>query len=195
LIEINAAPRPGAMLPRMAKYFATVAFCALLAGCADMVVVNDPVTQPNYLLGEENYAARNGAIRVEVAGETFGLPPDRFADLVVGQMRAGYYRHGFFTREASRATDPRYRIVMMFNPDPGLSANALCAAPVPPAPAPRNPAARSSLLAAFCAGGEARSEIQGWVRLSGVEDANFARLVDAVTARIFPRRDIRQERL
>ena len=134
-------------------------------------------------------------VTVEVAGDTFGLAPEPFAELVVKQMRAGYYRHDFFTREASPATDPRYKIVMMFNPHPSVSGAALCAAPQPLPPEPRRAEERSSLLAAFCAGGEARSEINGWVRLSGVDDRNFPRLIDRVTAGIFPRRDIRQERL
>ena len=182
-----------ALAVALVALFAVVA--AALGGCGESVVVNDPVTQPNYVRGEENYAARNGAIRVEVAGDTFGLAPDAFADLVVKQMRAGYYRHDFFTREASPATDPRYKIVMMFNPHPSVSGAALCAAPQPLPPALRRAEERTSLLAAFCAGSEARSEINGWVRLSGVDDRNFPRLIDRVTAGIFPRRDIRQERL
>src|SRR6185369_2664907 len=91
-----------------------------LAGCADIVVVNDPLTQPNYIMGEERYAARNGSIRVEVGGETFGVAPEIFAARVVDEMRRAYYRHDFFTREASEATDPRYKIVMMFNPEPAV---------------------------------------------------------------------------
>lgn len=177
------------------NWFIITAIGTALSGCGGIVVVNDPVTQPNYIAGEENYAARNGSIRVEVAGDSFGLEQDRFADLVVNQMRVGYYRHGFFTREASGATDPRYKIVMMFNPDPSVSGDALCSSPQPLKPVPRTPDETSSLLAAFCAGPMARSEINGWVRLSGVQDRNFAQLIDRVTAGIFPRRDIRRERL
>ena len=179
----------------MKKFLVIASVGVPLSGCADVVVVNDPVTEPNYFLGEENYAARNGAIRTEVAGDTFGLAPEQFADLVVNRMRAGYYRHDFFTREASRATDPFYKIVMMFNPHPGVSGAELCSSPQPPAVSPRGPEERTSLLAAFCAGSMARSEINGWVRLSGVQDPNFSRLIDQVTVNIFPRRDIRMERL
>jgi len=164
-----------------------------LSSCADIVTVNDPVTQPNYIMGEERYAARNGSIRVEVAGDTFGLAPEPFAERVVNQMRRGYYRHDFFTREASSATDPRYKIVMMFNPAPGVSGHDLCAAPQPLPP--QAPETRTSLLAAFCGGPVALSDVNGWVRLSGVEDPKFAELIDGVTNHIFPRRDPRQERL
>jgi hypothetical protein len=181
------------MPPAIRSWVPALLAAAVLSGCADIVVVNDPVTQPNYIMGEEKYAARNGSIRVEVAGDTFGLAPEAFAERVVHQMRHGYYRHDFFTREASRATDPRYKIVMMFNPDPGISGNELCATaePLPP----RAPVERTSLLAAFCGGPVALSEVNGWVRLSGVEDPRFAELIGSVTDHIFPRRDARQERL
>jgi hypothetical protein len=168
---------------------------AALSGCADIVVVNDPISQPNYIMGEERYAARNGSIRVEVGGEMFGLTPETFASRVVDEMRRGYYRHEFFTREASASTDPRYKIVMMFNPDPAVGGRELCAAPQLPSPAPRNRAERTTLLAAFCGGPVALSDVTGWVRLAGVDDPNFTKLVDAVTNHIFPRRDPRMERL
>jgi hypothetical protein len=168
-----------------------VAVPLLLAGCAQVVMVNDPVTHPNYVKDEELYAARNGAIRVEVDGDTFGLPRDQFVDLVVNRMRTSYYRHDMFTREASRATDPRYKIVMMFNPDPAVSGNNLCAAAQPFAPVPRTTGTRSVLLAAFCGGTLALSENEGRVALSGIDDPNFFRLVDQVTATLFPKTDIR----
>ena len=175
-------------LPHLAT---AVAFARLLAACSEIVVVNDPVTHPNYVKNEELYAARNGSIRVEVDGDTFGLPRERFADLVVNRMRASYYRHDMFTREASRATDPRYKIVMMFNADRAVSGNNLCAAAQPFAPVPRAAGERTVLLAAFCGGTMALSENSGWVALSGVDDPNFVRLVDQVTAGIFAKTDIR----
>jgi len=165
----------------------------MLAGCSNVVMVSDPVTHPNYIFGDETYAGRNGAIRVEVAGDTFGMPRDQFAQLVVDQMNKGYFRHGLFTLEASRATDPRYKIVMMFNPDPAVSGRALCEAAQPYQPVPRAPGERSVLLAAFCGGPMAISENTGWVALSGVQDPNFPRLVDQVTLTLFPRTDIRRD--
>lgn len=172
-------------------WVAAVAMLVLLAACAQVVMVSDPVTHPNYVKNEELYAARNGAIRIEVDGDTFGLPREQFADLVVNRMRTTYYRHDMFTREASRATDPRYKIVMMFNPDPAVSGNNLCAAAQPFAPVPRAAGERSVLLAAFCGGTMALSENSGWVALSGVDDPNFPRLVDQVTASLFAKTDIR----
>jgi hypothetical protein len=168
------------------------ALAAVLAGCGS-VAVNDPIASPAYVQDEELYAARGGALRVEVAGDTFGLPPERFADLVVDTMRNRYYRRGFFTREASRATDPRYRVVMMFNPYRGVSGHALCAAPQPYQPAPRAPGERTSLLAAFCGGPDALSETNGWAVVSGPDDPRFAELVMAVTNTVFPRVDQRRD--
>jgi hypothetical protein len=178
-------------MKRFGKWAALAAAYVSLGGCSQIVIVSDPVTHPNYVKDEELYAARNGAIRVEVDGDTFGLPREQFADLVVDRMRASYYRHDMFTREASRATDPRYKIVMMFNADPAVSGNNLCAAAQPFAPVPRPKGERSVLLAAFCGGTLALSENSGWVALSGVDDPNFVRLVDQVTATLFPKTDIR----
>jgi len=81
-------------------------------------------------------------------------------------MRRAYYRHDFFTREASEATDPRYKIVMMFNPEPAVGGRELCAAAQLPRPLPRNTAERTVLLAAFCGGPVALSDVSGWVRLA-----------------------------
>jgi hypothetical protein len=167
-------------------------FAALaLAGC-DAVIVSEPVQHNYYTAGEEDYAARNGAIRVEVAGDTFGMGREEFANEVVAWMRGGYYRHDFFTREASRATDPRYKIVMMFNPDPAVSGTALCAAAQPYQPVPPAPGGRTSLLAAFCGRGLALSEAQGWVPVSGVRDPKLAELITRVTNSLFPKFDVRQ---
>jgi hypothetical protein len=107
-------------------------------------------------------------------------------------MNAGYYRHDFFALAASPKTDPNYKIVMMFNPASAVSGNTLCAKSqsLPP-----TPVTRASLLAAFCRGDVAISESNGWVRLSGPEDPNFARLIDAVTLTLFPRADIRRQPL
>ena len=172
------------------SWIALLVAALVSAGCSDVVIVNDPVTHPNYVYGDENYAARNGAIRVEVVGDTFGLPQEKFADRVVTQMRAGYYRHDFFTLESSRATDPRYKIVMMFNPHASVSGSALCSASQPFPPVPRAPGERTSLLAAFCGGPVAISETNGWVALSGVDDPNFSRLIDRVTNSLFPKSDL-----
>ena len=177
----------------MKSWLPVLVIGAALASCADIVVVNDPVSQPNYIMGEERYAARNGSIRVEVGGETFGLAPDAFAARVVDEMRRGYYRHDFFTGEASAATDPRYKIVMMFNPDRAVGGAEVCSAPQIPSPTARNPAERTVLLAAFCGGSVALSEMTGWVRLAGADDPRFAELINRVTNSIFPRRDPRQE--
>jgi hypothetical protein len=171
---------------------ALLAASLLLAGCS-AVMVNDPVQHNNYTANEELYAARNGAIRVEVDGETFGLPREEFADRVVATMRARYYRHDMFTREASRATDPRYKIVMMFNPDPAVSGYALCSAPQPYQPVPLAPGERVRLLAAFCGGALPLSDVQGWAPVGGAMDATLYELVARVTNSLFPKYDVRRD--
>jgi len=165
-----------------------------LEGCAGVVIVNDPIHNPVYVYGDEYYAARGGSIRVEVNGETFGVPREQFATLVVDRMRAAFYRHDLFTREASRATDPRYKIVMMFDPDPAVSGYALCAAAQPFQPVPHAPGQTTVLLAAFCGGAEVISETSGRVigGVTGAEDPKFAELVGKVANSIFPKTDNRQ---
>jgi hypothetical protein len=80
-------------------------------------------------------------------------------------------------------TDPRYRVVMMFNPHRSVGGQALCAAPQPYQPVPRAPGEKS----------EALSETNGWAVVAGPDDPRFVELVMAVTNSVFPRKDLRQD--
>jgi hypothetical protein len=162
-----------------------------LAACGNMVTVTDPVHPLHYVQDDELYAGRNGGIRVEVDGSTFGLPADQFAQRVVDIMRASYYRRDWFTLAPSRATDPRFRIVMMFNPDPGLSANEMCAAPQPFQPVAKAPGETTVLFAAFCGTTEALSETTGraYGGVTGVDDPKFRELVAKVTNSVIAKND------
>jgi hypothetical protein len=162
-----------------------------LGACGGMVTVTDPVHPLHYVQDDELFAARNGGIRVEVDGTTFGLPADQFAARVVDTMRATYYQHDWFTLAASRATDPRYRIVMMFNPDPAVSGNNLCTTPQPFQPIAKAPGEATVLLAAFCGGTGAISETTGraYGGVTGVDDPKFRELVAKVTQSVIPKND------
>ena len=169
-----------------------ILICLLaLCGCSGVVMLNEPIHN-NFVDGDELYATRNGAIRVEVEGDTFGMPQEDFANLVVARMRAAYFRHEIFTRETSRATDPRFKVVMMFNPDPAVSGRALCEASRPYLPVPQT---TTTLLAAFCGGTEAISEVAGRVigGVAGPQDVKFAELVAKVTNSVFPKADNKQD--
>lgn len=167
---------------------------ATLAGCSG-VIINAPTHNPSYVMGDEDYAARNGAIRVEVAGDMLGVPRDQFANRVVSEMRAGYYRKDktMFSAQASQETDPRYKIVMMFSPAPPVSPNDLCLG-TNLQTAPRQPGDSLTLLASFCSGTLAISEVRGRVgHVAGVQDPNFASLVREVIGYLFPRDDNRRD--
>jgi hypothetical protein len=165
-----------------------------LTAC-NAVTVSDPIHPLHYVQDDETYAARSGGIRVEVDGNTFGLPREQFATQVVDVMRASYYRHDWFTLAASRATDPHYKVVMMFDPDPAVSGQTLCAAPQPLQPVPPAPGGTTHLLAAFCGGTEAISETMGraYGGVAGVNDPKFRELVARVTNSVFPRADQRRD--
>ncbi len=169
--------------------WAVCAVALALAACDRQVVVNSPASNPRYFPNEEHYAARNGAIRVEVAGDTLGVPHERFAEMVVAEMRRGQPalpQPGFVTR-GSRMTDPTYRVVAMFSPPTWLSADELCSHRPPP-PAPRAAGQELELLQAFCRAGEASSEAHGRVSVSaaGANDPAFGALVRQVTLNLFP---------
>jgi hypothetical protein len=173
----------------------TVCAASLVLAACEQVVVNAPATNPRYFGGEESYAARNGALRVEVAGATLGVPQDRFTQMVVAEMRRGNTRlpRPGFVAESSPMTDPRYKVVMMFDAPAWLSADNLCS-DRPPPPAPHAPGERLRLLASFCRAGEASSEAHGSAPVSaGVDDPNFAALVRQVTLNLFPTHDDRHD--
>jgi hypothetical protein len=181
------------MEPSMTRSMTILIALAALAGLAgcDSVIINNQTVQTTYRNGDEDYAARFGAIRVEVLGETFGVPPDRFASLVVAQMReAGHHpEKTMFTTEASRETDPRFKIVMMFNPATAVSGDGLCNGAQQREP---RPAGSVKLLAAFCGGNALISESAGRAgRITRVEDPQFHQLVEAVTQGLFPTSDFR----
>jgi hypothetical protein len=158
-------------------------------------MINAPVHNPHYVLGDDDYAARNGAIRVEVAGDTLGTPREEFTGRVVTDMRAGYYRKDktMFSAQASAETDPRYKIVMMFSPAPPVSPNDLCLGNNLKME-PRQSGDSLTLLAAFCSGTLAISEVRGRVgSVANVHDPNFSRLVGEVITYLFPRHDNRTD--
>jgi hypothetical protein len=167
---------------------------AALGGCGG-VIVNAPIHNPSYVMGDEDYASRNGAIRVEVAGDMLGVPRDEFATRVVSEMRAGYYRKDktMFSAQPSQETDPRYKIVMMFSPATPVSPNDLCLGSNLQTSA-RQAGDSLTLLASFCSGTLAISEVRGTVgQVAGIQDPNFSRLVREVIWYLFPRYDNRRD--
>jgi hypothetical protein len=78
---------------------------------------------------------------------------------------------------------------MMFDADISVSGQNLCAATQPFRPVPPAPGETNRLLAAFCGGTEAISEVAGWAYggVKGVEDPLFRNLVARVTNSIFPK--------
>src|SRR5678815_615050 len=88
---LSTRPDTGDVVKQLFHLATAVTLPLVLVSCAQVITINDPVTHPSYVKNEELYAARNGSIRVEVDGDTFGLPREQFADLVVNRMRATYY--------------------------------------------------------------------------------------------------------
>jgi hypothetical protein len=149
---------------------------ALVAGCGD-----GPATQAGGYRSPAAWssfihATAEGPLLLEVHGDPFHLPPDEFRRAVAAAMTGAIPARPFqFTLSPEQAAHPRFRVVVAFDPPPGLDAAALCAGQAATAAKASD---RVSLLAAFCQGDAVLASVAGWVaKVAGPEDARFRRLM------------------
>jgi hypothetical protein len=157
----------------------------LLAAC-DGVVVTEPVGAQRYSNGDFEYAARNGEMKTEVAGNPFGGTAPNFAPLVTEYMQnANRSIPVRFVLEPQGKGSAPYHVVMAFNPPRGYLARDACsqAGSLPTAPGTGS----VYLFSVFCSGDVALSEASGSVaNLSGPDDPKLRSLVRQVTYALIP---------
>jgi hypothetical protein len=164
-----------------------------LPGCQSPVI-----SQTSYdlyfrsgVVSEFGYAAPGGEMPVAVVGNPFPIEKPRVDQAVVDAMQGHNYGPRVrFVNGPSASARPGYVVVMMLDAAPDMSADALCVDERRPAFMPRNRAERTTLLAAFCGGSDARS--WAWSsgpRIDSPDDPLFAQMVAQSTFMMLPPRD------
>jgi hypothetical protein len=156
----------------------------VMTGCADTAIIGNTYYDIGYVPGEWSgndlpVVVRGGpaaipqseldaAVARNLDGVTFGVPT-RFVPAVAG-------------------TAPTYRVVLIFNPPPGVGGPVLCNRPEPPSAAfGTAPTARLPLIAAFCRGDRAVTYAQGTIALGdGVGSDAFRRGIADFGMALFP---------
>lgn len=130
------------------------------------------------------HATRSGPMLVEVHGRPFddgaGDFPARVAEAMTDQV---FGRRTAFTTRRDQAAEPGLRVVLAFNPPPGLHPDSLCEGNVPTAAAPRE---RVTVQATFCDHGRRLASAEGWVaKVTGPDDKRFRQLIGQLTRELF----------
>jgi hypothetical protein len=162
----------------------------VLAGCDSVVKVYEPLYPTSYSDGELEYAARGGALKVDVRGNPFSMIPEEFAERVIAEMKGATRGPEVnFSGSPPGAGSAPYRVVMMFDARANANGNDVCAEKAETLPA-REKVLR--LLTAFCNGDVALTESIGWVSdVTGPDDEKFRELIRQTALGLLPVHDFR----
>lgn len=171
------------MLKRLASLGAAV-MAAMVSGCGDGPATvaggwRSPATWSSMV-----YASSAGPLLVEVHGDPFGLNAAEFRRHLAGLMTNKVFgRPTAFTADPSAAPQPRYRVVLAFNPPDDTDTRQLCSGSVATA---AKPGERVTVLGAFCEGPALLASIKGWVaRVDGADDKRFRQLMEQMVRELF----------
>lgn len=177
-------PRP----LRLLRPLLPLAAVAALAACDEGPSTVTPYMHATGTLDFLAAATRNeGPLYLEIGGTPFTAEGDGLeARLIAVMERAVQTRVLRLTTEQEAAEDPRFRLVVVFNPDKG-ELLAFCTAQ--PEGGPPLDAARVELRAGFCRGDDLLAAVDGWVvDASGSDDPRFEQLLHQVARDLFARR-------
>jgi hypothetical protein len=133
-------------------------------------------------------ATRNrGALLVQVEGRPFGVAPDTETVVLTVLEEAVQSRVLRLTSDPGRAADPRFRLVLVFNPPQKGDILAFCRST--PRGGPPAAEGRVELRAGFCRGDDLLAGLDGWAEdAEGPDDPRFAQLLRQVGREAFSRR-------
>lgn len=160
------------------------ALTALTAGCGDGPATVAGTWRSPATWSSMVYATNHGPMLIEVHGSPFNDPAPVFrAAMAAAMTNRVFGRPTAFTGEREQAPQPRYRVVLAFNPPPDTDARALCEGRVATAV---GTAERITVQGAFCDGTTLLASIQGWVaKVSGHDDPRFVQLIEQITRELF----------
>jgi hypothetical protein len=162
------------------------ALLAALVGCAAPYEArfSDYAVMPGYNAHEVAVAA-TAAIRVEVLGEPFDLPPAAFSGQVAAEMSIAVADRSIrFTTAASEGATPPYRVVWDFSPPKrAVPPNALCQEGHGASGRGGTPI---DAYVVFCRGNQALSAVRARLFYTRTPNSiEFISLVDSVTGKLF----------
>lgn len=171
------------MLKRLLSLGAA-ALAAMTAGCGDGPATLAGTWRSPATWSSMVYATTKGPMLIEVHGSPFGDPAAEFrAALAAAMTNKVFGRPTAFTPTPEQAPQPRYRVVLAFNPPPDTDARALCEGRVATA---IGPVEKITVQGAFCDGTTLLASVQGWVaKASGRDDPRFLQLIEQITRELF----------
>lgn len=169
----------------------SAALAALVAGCADAVIVH-PTTVSGYRPSMLNYAASQGAMKTEIIGNPFDGPKEDLDRAVTGGLTRSHFGPSLaFATSVSPDNRSPYRIVLVFNPTLDHTSGNICGAPDRATQARGD---RIRVMAAFCSADRAVIYTRGSVAgATGPTDARFRALIRQLGLELFPPRGPSQD--
>ncbi len=165
----------------------SAALAALVAGCADTVVLQ-PTTVGSYRPTMLNYAASQGAMKTEIIGNPFDGPKEDLERVVTDGLTRSHFGPSLaFATSVSPDNRSPYRTVLVFNPTLDHTSTNICGAPDRATQARGD---RIRVMAAFCSADRAVTYTRGSVAgATGPTDARFRALIRQLGLGLFPPRD------
>ncbi len=150
-------------------------------------------TDSAYDSGEMAYAGAGRDLLVVIYGNPFDGGTAEFQNAVTGAMQGRNWGQRMnFTTTPGAGARTLYKVVLLFDPPVTLLAQRLCSETAEALAARPSRGEGISVLAAFCRGDKALTEIKGYTGSApGHDDTAFRELVGQVTQALFPpdRRD------
>lgn len=160
------------------------ALAALTSGCGDGPATVAGTWRSPAAWSSMIYATSAGPMLVEVHGDPFGQSAAAFRAAIATAMTNQLIgRATAFTSDPQQAPQPRYRVVLAFNPPADADAHHLCEGRIATAATPQE---RLTVLGAFCDGSTLLASVSGWVaKVDGSDDRRFRQLIGQLTRDLF----------
>lgn len=158
---------------------------ALAAGCAGQPVVHSAHLDDAYQTEMLTYAAKQGGMLTEIVGTPFGAERAAVARRVTEAFEAAHFgpELDFFTEAPSDYRSP-YKVVVLFDPAPGVGAPGLCAGDARPQV---EAGGTVRVLAVFCSAEQRVNSAYGSLAgATGLDDPSFGALMQQLGLQLFP---------
>lgn len=163
------------------------ALATIVAGCRDGAVTQPGGWRSAAAWSALVHASADGPVWLRVEGAPFGdggAKPELAMAVASAMSNRLVGRRVGLTARREEAPRPEFRVLLVFNPPPNLSAAQLCDGKV--AFAPPTQAGRVTVLAAFCDAGGLLASASGRVgAVTGIDDQRFRDWLGQLTRDLF----------